>query len=152
MISVAIIKETTLLSISFFNKLFNLYKLIIVHIIANVYDKKYIILSLKFIIPKHTPAINAVTILPPVANWLITDLVVLVKTKYVSGKAGYVERNYAMINDSDYCVFYYDEDYLPPKRKRASADISFYQPKSGTDLAYKYAIQKNKVIINILLK
>lgn len=74
------------------------------------------------------------------------------KTKYVSGKAGYVERNYAMINDSDYCVFYYDEDYLPPKRKRASADISFYQPKSGTDLAYKYAIQKNKVIINILLE
>ena len=31
------------------------------------------------------------------------------KSKYTSGRANYVERNQAMINNSDYCVFYYDE-------------------------------------------
>ena len=28
-------------------------------------------------------------------------------------KASYVERNQAMINNSNYCVFYYDENYQP---------------------------------------
>ena len=74
------------------------------------------------------------------------------KTKYVSGKAGYVERNYAMINDSDYCVFYYDEDYLPPMRKQSKRSVGFYQPKSGTNLAFKYAKQKGKNIINLFSK
>ena len=31
------------------------------------------------------------------------------KNKNLSGKASYVERNYAMINDSVYCVFYYND-------------------------------------------
>ena len=70
------------------------------------------------------------------------------KTKYVSGKASYVERNQAMIDDSDYCVFYYDENYLPQKRKRCGG-IGYYQSKSGTALAYKYAIRKKKKIINV---
>ena len=70
------------------------------------------------------------------------------KTKYKSGRAAYVERNYAMIDDSDYCLFYYDENYLPPKRKWAKRDYFEYQPKSGTALAYKYALQKKKCVHN----
>lgn len=71
------------------------------------------------------------------------------KTKYTSGRAGYVERNQAMINDSDYCVFYYDENYLPEKRKCAKRNID-YQPKSGAAIAYAYAKQKKKILINVL--
>ncbi len=74
------------------------------------------------------------------------------KTKYVSGRAGYIERNYSMIDDSDYCIFYFDKSYLPPVRKKSKRNVSSYQPKSGTNLAYRYAIQKNKVIINLFLK
>ena len=44
-----------------------------------------------------------------------------------SGKAAYVERNYEMINRSDFCIAYYDE-----KRKGSS----------GTRLAYRYALRK----------
>lgn len=71
------------------------------------------------------------------------------KTKYISGKASYVERNYAMINDSDFCVFYYDDKYMPDIRKRCKKSIWTYQPKSGTSLAYNYAKQKNIPIINL---
>ena len=61
-----------------------------------------------------------------------------------AGKASYVERNEDMINASDYCVFYYDPAYLPPKRKRAKSDASEYQPKSGTRLAFEYANQRKR--------
>ena len=86
------------------------------------------------------------------------------KTKYTSGRTSYVERNQAMINDSDYCVFYYDENYQPEMRKYSKRSIGYYQPemrkyskrsigyyqpKSGTALAYAYAKQKKKQIINI---
>ena len=66
---------------------------------------------------------------------------------YEAGKASYVERNEDMINASDFCVFYYDDAYLPPLRKQ-SKDGSLYQPKSGTAVAYDYAIKKKKKIIN----
>ena len=69
------------------------------------------------------------------------------KTKWTSGRASYVERNQAMIDDSDYCIFYYDEKYNPPMRKYSKRSICSYQPKSGTALAYKYAKQKKKKII-----
>ena len=72
------------------------------------------------------------------------------KTKYTSGKASYVERNQAMINDSDYCVFYYDENYLPERRQYSKRSFISYQPKSGTALAYAYAKQKKKILINVL--
>lgn len=39
------------------------------------------------------------------------------KTKYTSGRASYVERNQAMINDSVYCVFYYNEN-LPTRNEK----------------------------------
>ena len=71
------------------------------------------------------------------------------KTKYSSGKASYVERNYAMIDDSDFCVFYYNEKYQPQKRKESKRSIGTYQPKSGTKIAYDNAKRKNKKIINI---
>lgn len=31
-----------------------------------------------------------------------------------AGRFSYVERNYEMIDNSTYCVFYYNEDYMPP--------------------------------------
>lgn len=72
-----------------------------------------------------------------------------------AGKASYVERNQDMINASDYCVFYYNENYQPPKRKYSKRDISEYQPKSGTRIAYEYALSRKRLenhilIINIL--
>lgn len=72
------------------------------------------------------------------------------KTKFTSGKASYIERNKAMIDASDYCIFYYDENYKPQKRKYKKSDVFEYQPNSGTSLAYEYAKQKRKKIINIL--
>lgn len=69
------------------------------------------------------------------------------KTKYVSGKGAYVERNQAMIDDSDYCVFYYNENYSVPERAKSNAMICC-KPKSGTAIAYKYAKLKNKHIKN----
>ena len=55
-----------------------------------------------------------------------------------SGKAAYVERNYEMINKSQYCIIYYDEQGAPTTRK------------SGTKIALDYAIKKGKQIINML--
>lgn len=54
-----------------------------------------------------------------------------------SGKAAYVERNFEMINKSDFCVIYYDKENLPTNRK------------SGTKIACEYANKKDKVIINV---
>ena len=66
-----------------------------------------------------------------------------------AGKASYVERNQEMINKSDFCVVYYDENYLPPRRKNSKRDLFDYQPESGTKIALKYAIQKGKHIHNL---
>lgn len=80
------------------------------------------------------------------------------KTKYDSGKASYVERNYAMIDDSDICVFYYNETYQPQRRKEYKGAFGTYQPKSGTKIAYDYAMRKSrslekkggqKIVINV---
>ena len=66
-----------------------------------------------------------------------------------AGAASYVERNQAMINASDICVFYYDENYMPARRKQAKRALSDYQPKSGTKIAFEYATKKGKKIINV---
>ncbi|MBQ3046959.1 MAG: DUF1273 family protein [Clostridia bacterium] len=71
------------------------------------------------------------------------------KTKWTSGKAQYIERNQAMIDDSNFCVFYYNDKYKPPLRKHCRNSLSTYQPKSGTKLAYEYALRKKKEIINL---
>ena len=60
------------------------------------------------------------------------------KTKYLAGKASYIERNQAMIDDSDFCVFYYNESYIPTNKTN-----------SGTKIAYKYALKRNKKILNL---
>ena len=72
------------------------------------------------------------------------------KTKYTSGKASYIERNFSIIDNSDYCIFYYDENYKPPTRKHKKSDVFEYQPNSGTSLSFNYANQKRKKIINFL--
>lgn len=54
-----------------------------------------------------------------------------------AGKASYVERNYEMIDKSRFCIFYYDEQNAPTTRK------------SGTKVAFNYAVKKGKQIINI---
>ena len=66
-----------------------------------------------------------------------------------AGKSAYVERNQEMINKSDYCIFYYDENYLPPRRKQSKRSLTDYQPESGTKIACTYAIKKKKIIINV---
>ncbi len=68
-----------------------------------------------------------------------------------AGRASYVEHNQEMINKSDFCVVYYDENYLPPRRKNSRRDLFDYQPKSGTAVAYDYAVKKKKEIINVLI-
>lgn len=66
-----------------------------------------------------------------------------------AGKAVYVKRNQHMIDESSVCVVYYDENYVLPRRKQSKHDLSDYQPTSGTSVAYKYAEQKKKRIINL---
>ncbi|MBQ2714729.1 MAG: DUF1273 family protein [Clostridia bacterium] len=64
-----------------------------------------------------------------------------------AGKASYVERNQKMVELSDFCVFYYNTDYVPPSKRNNIAKN--YQPNSGTQLAYEYAKRKKKTIINV---
>lgn len=73
------------------------------------------------------------------------------KNKYSSGRANYLERNMAMIDDSKYCIFYYDNEYEPSLRKYSRCSIGYYQPSSGTKKAYLYALRKKKKIINCFI-
>ena len=57
-----------------------------------------------------------------------------------AGRAAYVERNYEMINKSQYCILYYDEANAPTTRK------------SGTKIALYYALKKQKYIIMLPTK
>ena len=66
-----------------------------------------------------------------------------------AGKAVYVERNCEMIDNSSYCVIYYDENYMPPRRKICKRDLFDYQPNSGTKRAYDYAVKKGLKIVNL---
>ena len=66
-----------------------------------------------------------------------------------AGKAAYVERNQAMIQASDFCVFYFNNEYLPASRKESKKAITSYQPKSGTGIAFDYAKANGKTIINL---
>ena len=47
-----------------------------------------------------------------------------------AGKAAYVERNYEMINNSRYCICYYDENYMPPRRKTSNEIYWTINPKA----------------------
>ncbi|MBQ4081759.1 MAG: DUF1273 family protein [Clostridia bacterium] len=52
-----------------------------------------------------------------------------------AGRAAYVQRNYEMIEKSQFCVVYFCENNFPKNRK------------SGTKIALDYAVRKNKKII-----
>ena len=54
-----------------------------------------------------------------------------------------------MIDKADFCIFYYDENYQPPLKPATGKRIFSFQPKSGTKIAYDYAVQKKKTIINL---
>lgn len=73
------------------------------------------------------------------------------KTMLVAGMASYIERNNEMIDASDYCVFYYDPNYESKIKSTSRFGIG-YQPKSGTALAFEYAVKKKKHIINVCKK
>ena len=55
-----------------------------------------------------------------------------------AGKLNYIKRNEAMIDCCDLCLFFYNKEYIPPSNTR-----------SGTALAYKYAVEKKKIVINL---
>ena len=66
-----------------------------------------------------------------------------------AGKAAYVERNVYMIDRADVCIFYYDANYLPPIKPASRRRVFSYRSKSGTKIAYDYALKKRKQIINL---
>ena len=66
-----------------------------------------------------------------------------------AGRAAYVERNRHMIDRADICVFYYDEGYEPPPKPAARGRAVGEQPKSGTKIAYEYALRRGKEIVNL---
>lgn len=43
-----------------------------------------------------------------------------------AGKYSYVERNYEMIDSSTYCVFYYNENYVPPLSRQPNTMRYYY--------------------------
>ena len=53
----------------------------------------------------------------------------------LSGKASYVERNYEMVKNSQFCIIYYNKQRAPTTRK------------SGTKIALDYATRMGKKII-----
>ena len=54
-----------------------------------------------------------------------------------AGKGSYVERNYEMIDKSNFCIFYYN------------IYQSYVSRKSGTKIAIEYAKKQGKKIINV---
>jgi len=65
-----------------------------------------------------------------------------------SGKAAYVKRNQFMVDASDYCVFYCNPEYMVPPKETVQG-LPPKQARSGTQLAYEYAISKNKRVFNV---
>jgi len=55
-----------------------------------------------------------------------------------AGKAIYIERNFEMIDNSSFCITYFDSVHN--------------LKKSGTEIAYNYAVKKRKEIINLFNK
>ena len=69
----------------------------------------------------------------------------------VGSKASYLQRNYEMIDKSDFCVFYFDKNYIPEQKELFNKGIckGFLKRTSGTKLAFDYAVKRKKKIINI---
>ena len=66
-----------------------------------------------------------------------------------SGKASYVERNYEMVDKSAFCIFYYNENYIPTRLGKDNKYFPVHHVKSGTKVAYDYALKKKKEKINL---
>ncbi len=64
------------------------------------------------------------------------DKVLNFKESSTAGKLSYIKRNQSLIDNSDYCIFYYDKSY------------KLYNSNSGTKLAYNYAKKQEKQIFN----
>ena len=73
-------------------------------------------------------------------NKLYEDSYYYDQDKEYSGRCSYINRNYHIIDSADYCLFYCNLEYTPKTKT-----------KSGTILAYKYALRKNKKIINVFI-
>lgn len=58
--------------------------------------------------------------------------------KLLSNTFSYIRRDKFMIDKSDVCLFYYNANYLPNKKT-----------KSGTCMAYEYALKKSKKTLNL---
>lgn len=69
------------------------------------------------------------------------------KTKYAR-KASYIVRNQAMVDATQFCLFYYREG-LSTKLSTDSNHMTLRQKESGTKIILEYAKQKGKEIIAI---
>ena len=67
------------------------------------------------------------------------ELVVVPEKLRLAGKAVYVERNQEMIDQSTYCVFYFD-----PSCEQSNQLTNGKKFTSGTRLAYEYAQQRKR--------
>jgi len=69
----------------------------------------------------------------------------------VGSRASYIQRNFEIIDKSDYCIFYYDKNYVPEQKTISNKGIfkTYSSKTSGTKLAYDYAIKKKKDILNV---
>ena len=76
------------------------------------------------------------------------DEIIDMRHIFNAGKSVYYQRNVKMVDECDCSLFYYQNDYKPPKRKYSKNSI-FYQPKSGTKLILDYAVKKKKKIFII---
>ena len=68
-----------------------------------------------------------------------------------AGRASYIERNQFVIQDSDYCIFYFQMQSLLSEKKFNKQKHN-NKKKSGTKYAYEYALQQKnrKKIIEII--
>ena len=69
------------------------------------------------------------------------ELVFVPEKLRLAGKAVYVERNQVMIDNSTYCVFYFDPSCEQFNTNQPTSSKKF---TSGTKLAYEYALQRKR--------
>jgi len=65
------------------------------------------------------------------------------KSVIAAGRLSYIKRNEAMIDMCDILLTYYDRDYIPITKEKSN---------SGTAIAFRYALNKKRDVINVLCK
>lgn len=80
----------------------------------------------------------------------VFDLEYLPDSLYVGGIDSKIEKNNKMIDQCDYCIFYYNKDAFPPKTQLEDATNSC-SDKSVTSICYDYATKCGKRIYNTYL-